>query len=107
MVMNNENALTRDQVIAKAIEEAIQARMPRHTPLINVAVEGATVSLTGHVANQATKDALIQLAHSTSGVINVLDSLVVGGLHRPLFDWVEAVQDLNQDITDVDRTGDL
>ncbi len=105
--MNNESALTRDQVIAEAIEEAIQARMPNHTPRINVAVEGATVTLTGHVANQATKDALNQLAQRTPGVVNVVDSLVVGGLHRTLFNWVEAVQDLNQDLRDEDNTGDL
>ena len=88
--------------ITQAIEGAIQARMRPHTPPINVAVQGTTVTLTGHVANQATKDAIIQLARDTDGVIDVIDNLVIGGGH-PFLDWLFPWRDPNQDLEQADR----
>lgn len=99
--MTNDNVLTSDQRIAQAIEGEIQARLRPGAPPINVAVEGATVTLTGHVANQATKDAINQLARDTDGVIDVTDNLVIGGGH-PFLDWLQPTRDPNRDLEDVD-----
>jgi osmotically-inducible protein OsmY len=93
-----------ERQITQGIEGQIQARMQRHTPPINVAVEGTTVTLTGHVANQATKDAIIQLARNMDGVNDVIDNLVIGGGH-PFLDWLLPWRDPNQDLEQVDRDG--
>ena len=95
--MNGGGDWSRDEPITAALERAIQARMRPGTPPINVAAEGATVTLTGHVANQATKDTLIQMARDTEGVIDVTDNLVVGGGH-PFLDWVFPWRDANSDL---------
>ena len=100
--MNSASDQTRDEQIGQAIEREIQARMrPGATP-INVAVQGATVTLTGHVANQATKDAIVQMARTTDGVINVTDNLVIGGGH-PFLDWMFPGRDPNSDLEAADR----
>lgn len=91
-----------DEPIAQAIEREIQARMHPGAPPIDVSAQGATVTLTGHVANQATKEALIQLARDTDGVIDVTDNLVIGGGH-PFLDWFFPGRNPNQDLDDVDR----
>ncbi len=91
-----------DEPITQAIERAIQARMQPHAPPIDVSAQGATVTLTGHVANQATKDALIQVARATDDVINVTDNLVIGGGH-PFLDWLFPARNPNQDLDDVDK----
>jgi osmotically-inducible protein OsmY len=85
--MNTDGAFTHDEEIAHTIEREIQARMRDDTPAVDVAVEGATVTLTGRVANQATKDALNQLAAGTPGVVDVVDDVVVGDDHH-LLDWL-------------------
>ena len=103
--MANPEITTTDQRIARAIEDAIQARMRPDAPPINVAVLGATVTLTGHVANQATKDALNELARSTPGVLNVTDNLVVGGGH-PFLDWLWPTRDPNRDLVGDDTAED-
>ena len=100
--MNSDSNWTRDEPITAAIEQEIQARMHPDAPPINVAAQGATVTLTGHVANQATKDALIQLAHDTDGVIDVTDNLVIGGGH-PFLDWFFPGRDANKDLEKADR----
>lgn len=92
-----------DQQITRRIEEAIQARMRSDAPPINVAVQGATVTLTGHVANQETKDALNSLARATPGVLNVTDNLVIGGGH-PFLDWLLPTRDQNRDLVEGDTT---
>lgn len=89
---------TREEQITETIEREIQSRMPPDANPINVAVLGSTVTLTGHVANQETKDALIQLARNTEGVINVTDELVVGGGGRSLLDWLFPWRDKNRDL---------
>lgn len=100
--MNGESDLSRDQQLTEAIEREIQSRMQPDAPPINVAVQGATVTLTGHVANQATKDAVIQMARDTEGVIDVTDDLVIGGGH-PFLDWFFPWRDRNRDLEEADR----
>jgi osmotically-inducible protein OsmY len=56
--MNRNSSWSRDEPITAAIEREIPAKMRPNAPPISVAAQGATVTLTGHVANQATKDAL-------------------------------------------------
>ncbi len=101
--MNNRSSGgATDEPITQAIERAIQARMQPNAPPIDVSAQGATVTLTGHVANQATKEALIHLARATDGVVDVTDNLVIGGGH-PVLDWFFPGRNPNQDLDDVDR----
>src|SRR5579875_2753148 len=99
--MNNNPLLSRDQQIEEQISEQIEARMQYDALPIDVSVQGATVTLTGHVANQATKDAVVQLARSVDGVINVVDNLVIGGGHH-LLDWWLPGRNPNRDLEAVD-----
>jgi osmotically-inducible protein OsmY len=100
--MNSTTNGTSDEQITQAIERSIQARMQSHAPPINVAVQGSTVTITGHVANQATKDAINNLARDTTGVLNVTDNLVIGGGH-PFLDWLLPGRDSNKDLEQQDR----
>lgn len=93
---------TRDEQITQAIEREIQARMQPNASPMNVAVQGATVTLTGHVANQATKDAIIQMARDTDGVIDVTDDVVIGGSH-PVLDWFFPWRDPNKDLEQANK----
>jgi BON domain-containing protein len=103
--MTTDPLLSRDQQIQERISEAIEARMPKDAPPIDVAVQGATVTLTGHVANQETKDAVQRMARSVDGVVNVVDNLVIGGGH-PLLDWLFQTRNPNQDLDAADSTGE-
>jgi len=96
--MNTNRNWTTDEPITAAIEREIQARMRPDAPPIDVAAQGATVTLTGHVANQATKDALVHLAYATPGVIDVNDNLVLGGGDHPFLDWSFPWRNPNQDL---------
>jgi hypothetical protein len=98
-------ALSRDQQLQEQISETIEARMPKDALPIDVAVQGATVTLTGHVANQATKDAVVQMARSVDGVINVVDNLVVGG-GQTLLDWFLPGRNPNRDLDAADSAGE-
>jgi osmotically-inducible protein OsmY len=100
--MNSDSDWSRDEPITAAIEREIQARMQPDAPPINVAAQGATVTLTGHVANQATKDAIIQMARDTDGVIDVTDDVVIGGSH-PVLDWFFPWRDPNKDLEHTDK----
>ena len=104
--MNNNPLLSRDQQIEEQISEQIEARMQSDALPIDVSVQGATVTLTGHVANQATKDAVVQLARSVDGVINVVDNLVIGGGHH-LLDWWLPGRNPNRDLEAVDNSGEM
>jgi len=104
--MIGDTLLTRDQRIGRSIEDAIQERLQPDAPPINVAVQGATVTLTGHVANQATKDAINDLARNTEGVIDVTDNLVVGN-DRSLLDWFRPARDENEDLEKADSGGEM
>jgi len=101
--MNNKSSdWATDEPITQAIEREIQAKMQPGAPPIDVSAQGGSVTLTGHVANQATKEALIQLARGTAGVVDVTDNLVIGGGH-PFLDWFFPGRNPNQDLDDVDR----
>jgi len=104
--MIGDTLLTRDQRIGRSIEDAIQERLQPDAPPINVAVQGATVTLTGHVANQATKDAINDLARNTEDVIDVTDNLVVGN-DRSLLDWFRPARDENEDLEKADSGGEM
>jgi len=96
---------TRDEQLTEKIEAEIEARMAPDARPIDVAVQGATVTLTGHVANEATKEAVIKMARDTDGVISVVDNLVVGGGH-PYLDWFFPWRNQNQDLVDEDSSGE-
>jgi len=100
--MNTNSNWRSDEPITAAIERQIQARMQPHTPPIDVSAQGATVTLTGHVANQATKEAIVQLASATPGVVNVNDNLVLGG--HPFLDWFFPWRNPNRDLDQVSGT---
>ncbi len=99
---NSSSGWATDEPITQAIEREIQAKMQPGAPPIDVSAQGRSVTLTGHVANQATKEALIQLARGTAGVVDVTDNLVIGGGH-PFLDWFFPGRNPNQDLDDVDR----
>ncbi len=101
---NRSSGRVTDEPIAQAIEREIQARMQPGAPPIDVSAQDATVTPTGHVAIQATKEALIALACGTPGVVDVNDNLVIGGGH-PFLDWFFPGRNPNQDLDDVDRQG--
>jgi hypothetical protein len=63
------------------------------------------VTLTGHVANQATKDAVVQLARSVDGIVSVVDNLVIGG-GRTLLDWFLPGRNPNHDPDVIDSAGE-
>ncbi|MDB5077576.1 MAG: hypothetical protein JWO42_3755 [Chloroflexi bacterium] len=100
--MQGESYETRDEKISEAIEAEIQAKMHPDARPIDVAVQGANVTLTGHVANQATKDAIIKMARGTDGVINVTDDLVIGGGH-PYLDWFFPWRNQNKDLEEGEK----
>jgi osmotically-inducible protein OsmY len=104
--MSSEAYGTRDEQIAEAVEAEIQARMHPNARPIDVAVQGATVTLTGYVANQATKEAVVKMAGETEGVLNVVDNLQVGGGH-PWLDWFFPWRNPNEDLTREDDRGEI
>jgi osmotically-inducible protein OsmY len=104
--MSGDSYGTRDEQIAEAVEAEIQARMRPDAPPIDVAVQGATVTLTGYVANQATKEAVIKMARETDGVFKVIDNLEVGGGH-PFLDWFFPWRNPNRDLVEQDNRGEI
>lgn len=103
--MNTDPFLGSDQRIQEQISEAIEARLQQDAPPIDVAVQGATVTLTGHVANQQTKDAVVQLAQGVEGVVAVIDNLEIGGGHSFL-DWFNPTRNPNADLDAADTAGE-
>ena len=99
--MKNESDWSKDEPIAAAIEQEIQARMPDAHP-VNVSAQGGAVTLTGHVASQAIKDALIQLARDTAGVSIVTDNVVITG-GNPLLDWNFPGRNVNERLEEADK----
>ena len=61
------------------------------------------LNVTAAAAQAPTKEALIDLARSTAGVMNVTDNLEIGGGH-PFLDWFFPGRDPNRDLGDVDRS---
>jgi hypothetical protein len=99
--MHGESDWSDDEPIAAAIERKIQAGMPDAHP-INVSAQGGTVTLTGHVASQAIKDALLQLARDTKGVSNVTDNVVITG-GNPLLDWNFPGRNVTERLEEADK----
>src|ERR671937_2151231 len=75
--MNNDGALTQERAITEHVRQAFRATTTTARYPIEVAVQGATVSLHGTVDSQETKDTAEQLARSVSGVVNVINGLVI------------------------------
>src|ERR671935_1455920 len=75
--MNNDGALTQERAITEHVREAFRANTTTARYPIEVAVQGATVSLHGTVDSQETKDTAEQLARSVPGVVNVINGLVI------------------------------
>ncbi len=74
---NRGSGWATDEPITQAIEREIQAKMQPGAPPIDVSAQGGSVTLTGQVANQATKEALIALARSTDGIVDDTANLVI------------------------------
>ena len=75
--MSNDRALTQQRAITEQIRQAFRADTTTARYPIEVAVQGATVSLHGTVDSQDTKDTAEQLARSVPGVVNVINGLVL------------------------------
>jgi hypothetical protein len=75
--MNNDSPLTQERAITEHVRQAFRANTTTARYPIEVAVQGATVSLHGTVDSQETKDTAEQLARSVPGVVNVINGLVI------------------------------
>jgi BON domain len=75
--MNNDSALTQEMAITEHVQQALRANPTTARYPIEVAVQGATVSLHGTVDSQETKDAAEHLARSVAGVVAVTNELTI------------------------------
>jgi hypothetical protein len=78
--MNNEGPLTQERAITEQLRQALRDKLGTSTMArypIEVAVQGATVTLHGTVDSQETKDTAEELARSVPGVVNVINGLVI------------------------------
>ena len=75
--MNNDGALTQERAITEHVRQAFRANTTTARYPIEVAVQGATVTLHGTVDSQETKDTAEELARSVPGVVNVINGLVI------------------------------
>ena len=75
--MNNDSPLTQERAITEHIRQAFRANEQTSRYPIEVAVQGATVTLHGTVDSQETKDTAEELARSVPGVVNVINGLVL------------------------------
>lgn len=75
--MNSDGALTQDTRIAEAVQQALHADPTTAPYAIEVAVEGTSATLSGHVGSQEAKDAATRIAKSVDGVIDVTDALEI------------------------------
>lgn len=75
--MNDDGALTRDTQIAGAVQQALHADPTTAPYVIDVAVEGASATLSGTVGSQEAKDAATRIAKGVNGVIDVTDALEI------------------------------
>jgi BON domain len=75
--MNNDSALTQERAITEHVRQVFRANTTTARYPIEVAVQGATVSLHGTVDSQETKDTAEQLARSVPSVVNVINGLVI------------------------------
>ena len=78
--MNDDGPLTQARAITEQVRQAFRDKLGTSTVArypIEVAVQGATVSLHGTVDSQETKDTAEQLVRSIPGVVNVINGLVI------------------------------
>ena len=75
--MSNDSALTQEMAITEHVQQALRANTTTARYPIEVAVQGATVSLHGTVDSQETKDTAEQLARSVPGVVAVTNELTI------------------------------
>ncbi len=68
-----------DEPITPVIERESQATMQSHAPPIVGSAQGTTVTRPSQGAPQATQEPPIALARAPQGVVDVTDTLVVGG----------------------------
>ncbi len=72
------SALTGDDAIMDQVNQALQRHATTDRSPINVAAQGATVTLSGTVGSQDVKRMAEQLARGVPGVIDVTNELVIG-----------------------------
>ncbi len=83
---NNDNlavpdagsALTGDDAIMNQINQALRSNATTARSPIDVAAQGATVTLSGTVGSQDVKRTAEQLARGVPGVVDVTNELVIG-----------------------------
>jgi hypothetical protein len=83
---NNDNlaapdtgsALTGDDAIMNQINQALRSNATTARSPIDVAAQGATVTLSGTVGSQDVKRVAEQLARGVPGVVDVTNELVIG-----------------------------
>jgi len=73
------SALTGDDAIMDQVNQALQSNATTARYPIDVAAQGATVTLSGTVGSQDVKRTAEQAARSVRGVVDVTNELVVGG----------------------------
>ena len=87
--MNNNNgdilaapemgsALTGDDAIMDEVNQALRNNQTTARSSIDVAAQGATVTLSGNVDNQDVKRTAEQVARGVPGVVDVTNELVIG-----------------------------
>jgi hypothetical protein len=72
------SALTGDDAIMNQINQALRSNATTARSPIDVAAQGATVTLSGTVGSQDVKRTAEQLARGVSGVVDVTNELVIG-----------------------------
>ncbi len=77
--------LTSDMGISDAVSRALQSDGTTAGAAIDVAAAGTTVTLSGSVANQQTKERAEAIARGVGSVVDVDNELVVGGGRSGLF----------------------
>jgi BON domain len=75
--MNNDSALTQEMAITAHVQQALRTNTTTARYPIEVAVQGATVSLHGAVDSQEAKDTAEQLTRSVPGVVAVTNELTI------------------------------
>lgn len=75
--MNSQSGMTDEATLTQAIEAALQANPATSRYPIEVAVQGATVSLFGNVDSQADKETAEQTARGVGGIVDVTNELVI------------------------------
>jgi hypothetical protein len=105
--MNNDSALTQEMAITEHVQQARRANTTTARYPIEVAVQGATVSLHGAVDSQETKDTAEQLARSVPGVVAVTNELTIDQDAGKGAGWLDVGRDREGGIAVPPATGGL